>query len=231
MWDKPRELTPFVGTGYEIVAWYSAGIDAYTALSSWKSSPPHNNVILNQGVWNNYPWSSIGIGIYGIWAAVWFAEEIDPCGYFGETDWTLTINGPTQVTENSGAQYSCTADYNDGSTSDCTSSASWSVNCSGGGISGSGYLTTSSVSSDQICMITASFKGKSDTHSIMIKNVPTCYTYDFDCDGDVDIVDVMMVASRWNTNTGDPGYDAQYDLDGDGDIDIVDVMMVAAQWG
>jgi hypothetical protein len=60
---------------------------------------------------------------------------------------------------------------------------------------------------------------------------PDCFTYDLDCDGDVDIVDIMLVASRWNTNLGDTNYDAQYDLDDDGDIDIVDVMKVAVQWG
>jgi hypothetical protein len=59
----------------------------------------------------------------------------------------------------------------------------------------------------------------------------TMIIHDLDDDGDVDIVDIMMVASRWNTATGDPNYDSPYDLDNDGDIDIVDVMNVAAQWG
>jgi hypothetical protein len=54
---------------------------------------------------------------------------------------------------------------------------------------------------------------------------------DLDMDGDVDIMDIMSVAARWNTHTGDPNYDASYDLDADGDIDIMDIMMVAAQWG
>jgi spore coat protein A len=58
-----------------------------------------------------------------------------------------------------------------------------------------------------------------------------CFTYDLDCDGDVDIADIMIVASRWNTSLGDPDYDPQYDFDGDGDIDVVDIMRVAAQWG
>jgi len=39
------------------------------------------------------------------------------------------------------------------------------------------------------------------------------------------------VASRWNTQTGDPNYDVTYDVNGDGKIDIVDIMLVAAQWG
>ena len=53
---------------------------------------------------------------------------------------------------------------------------------------------------------------------------------DMDADCDVDIVDIMLVASRWNRDAGDPGYNARYDVDGDGDIDIVDIMLVAARW-
>ena len=58
-----------------------------------------------------------------------------------------------------------------------------------------------------------------------------CIFGDFDCDCDVDILDVMQVALRWGTVEGDPDYDATYDLDHDGDIDIVDVALVAAAWG
>jgi hypothetical protein len=54
---------------------------------------------------------------------------------------------------------------------------------------------------------------------------------DMDSDCDVDIVDIMLVASRWNTALGDPLYDPRYDLDADGDIDIVDIMQVAVHWG
>ena len=63
---------------------------------------------------------------------------------------------------------------------------------------------------------------------------------DVDGDGDVDIVDVMLVASRWCTscenpdpdnNPATPNYEARYDLDHDCDIDIVDIMLVAVHWG
>ncbi|MBC8447312.1 MAG: hypothetical protein H8D78_06140, partial [Chloroflexi bacterium] len=54
---------------------------------------------------------------------------------------------------------------------------------------------------------------------------------DLDGDGDVDIVDIMLVASRWHTAEGDPDYVAAYDLDGNGVIDIVDIMLVAIHWG
>jgi hypothetical protein len=53
---------------------------------------------------------------------------------------------------------------------------------------------------------------------------------DVDADCDVDIVDIMLVASHWNSEAGDPEYDARYDLDRDGDIDIVDIMLVASRW-
>ena len=64
--------------------------------------------------------------------------------------------------------------------------------------------------------------------------------YDFDGDGQVDIDDVMQVASRWRTfcsnpdpdNDPDtPNYDPVYDIDKDCDIDIVDIMKVVVWWG
>jgi len=54
---------------------------------------------------------------------------------------------------------------------------------------------------------------------------------DLDCDCDVDVADVMMVASRWRCQLGDECYDARCDLDSDDDIDVVDIMLVSARWG
>ncbi|MBN1560702.1 carboxypeptidase regulatory-like domain-containing protein [candidate division KSB1 bacterium] len=62
-------------------------------------------------------------------------------------------------------------------------------------------------------------------------NVSQCYWADVDCDGDVDIVDIQLVAGKWNSSCGDPGYDSRCDIDGDCDIDIVDIQRVAGQWG
>ena len=57
---------------------------------------------------------------------------------------------------------------------------------------------------------------------------------DIDRDGDVDILDVQLVAARWNSHAGDPNYDPRCDVDnegqGDGDIDILDVQLVASWW-
>jgi hypothetical protein len=54
--------------------------------------------------------------------------------------------------------------------------------------------------------------------------------YDFDRDCDVDMADIMEVASRWHTSDADPDWDARYDLDGDGMITVADIMMVAVDW-
>ena len=70
-------------------------------------------------------------------------------------------------------------------------------------------------------------------HSINVITWDTQSTpcYDFDNSGQVDIADIMLVASRWHTTVGDDNYDPAYDLDDDGDIDIVDIMLVAVHWG
>jgi PKD domain/K319L-like, PKD domain len=86
---------------------------------------------------------------------------------------SVTISGSTQVNESSGEQYTLTANYSDGSSTNVTSSASWSENSGYSSISTSGYLTTSSVASDQSCSIMVSYEGQSDVHNITIKNVPT----------------------------------------------------------
>lgn len=59
---------------------------------------------------------------------------------------------------------------------------------------------------------------------------PCNLLYDFNGDGKVNVVDIQMVASRWNTVSGDPNYSPTYDLNNDGKINVVDIQMVAAKW-
>ncbi|MHC4534016.1 MAG: Calx-beta domain-containing protein [Planctomycetota bacterium] len=83
----------------------------------------------------------------------------------------IEITGPTEVDEDSGDQYTCTAYFIDSSTSDITNSATWSEDSDFASIDTDGFLTTSPVSSDESCEITATFGGKTDTYDITIKNV------------------------------------------------------------
>lgn len=79
MWGKPAEFNPsFVGPGFEISAWYSAGQSAERALGQWQGSPPHNDVMVENGFWG--PFGGMGIGIYENFAHVWFSNSADPAG-------------------------------------------------------------------------------------------------------------------------------------------------------
>jgi len=59
----------------------------------------------------------------------------------------------------------------------------------------------------------------------------SCYPYDLDCDGDVDILDISAVAYCYGTSVGEEAYNPAYDMDSDGDIDILDVTAIAYEYG
>ena len=85
---------------------------------------------------------------------------------------SVTITGPVQINESSGAQYILTANYSDGSNNNVTDFASWRDNSRYAGITSYGNLITSSVVSAQSCMITASYEDRSDTHNVTIVDLP-----------------------------------------------------------
>jgi len=78
-----------------------------------------------------------------------------------------------------------------------------------------------------------------DQHEVNLSATSaTCY--DFNDSGQVDVADVMRVASRWRTsceipdpdsNSETPNYEALYDVNEDCIINIVDIMKVVAHWG
>jgi hypothetical protein len=55
--------------------------------------------------------------------------------------------------------------------------------------------------------------------------------YDLDPNGRVDVIDLMLGASHWNRQIGQPEFNGQYDTDMDGDIDIIDIQTIANSWG
>lgn len=78
MWAKPGELTVYTGNGYEN-AYGGGGVATPSgAVDGWKSSPGHNDVMLNQGIWTGYPWGAVGAGLYQGYAVLWFGVEADP---------------------------------------------------------------------------------------------------------------------------------------------------------
>ncbi len=82
MWNKPQELTSYQGIGFECAHGGEGNYKAtpLSSLVSWQTSRPHNNVILNKSTWKDYKWNSIGIGISGGYATLWFGKEKDKDG-------------------------------------------------------------------------------------------------------------------------------------------------------
>lgn len=77
MWNKPKEIAGYEGSGFEIAYWSSAGVNAKTSLSGWQGSAGHNAVIINSGIWKDMKWKAIGIGLDGEYSVVWFGAEED----------------------------------------------------------------------------------------------------------------------------------------------------------
>ena len=84
MWKKPSEFSEgkFKAQGFEVsVGPTSPNMKDFPdatpsdALSGWKKSPSHYDVILNRGDWTSKTWTRIGGAIYGPFAHVLFAQE------------------------------------------------------------------------------------------------------------------------------------------------------------
>ncbi|HYC00171.1 MAG TPA: CAP domain-containing protein [Candidatus Limnocylindrales bacterium] len=82
MWNKPRELTPYKGSGFEIGYWTSATARPRTIMKVWKSSATHSDVMLNRKRWRGEDWKAVGIGVHGGYAVLWLGLEEDPAGYW-----------------------------------------------------------------------------------------------------------------------------------------------------
>src|SRR3954451_12768648 len=79
MWNKPKEIANYPGQGFEILAeTMGTPMTADTALRLWAADPPHNDVIVNQGIWKDMTWKAMGVWVEGNWASVWFGAETDP---------------------------------------------------------------------------------------------------------------------------------------------------------
>ena len=79
MWSKPREISggAYPGNGFEIAHFDPRGVAAETALRNWQSSPPHEAVIVETGIWEGYRWQAMGVGVAGRYAFIWFGRERD----------------------------------------------------------------------------------------------------------------------------------------------------------
>ena len=87
MWSKPSELTSYPGSGFEISSRYSLSMTPDVALDSWKGSQGHNDVMTTQGMWSDL--KTMGVGVDGKYAHVWFGQDADPAGYYEVPGYTV----------------------------------------------------------------------------------------------------------------------------------------------
>ena len=85
IWEAPKRLgTTYPSYGYENAHGASGGYiaTANQALNGWKNSKYHNDVILNQGAWQNTTFNALGVGIHEGYAVLWFGVQVDPAGNY-----------------------------------------------------------------------------------------------------------------------------------------------------
>lgn len=85
----------------------------------------------------------------------------------GRTLEDITILGPTSINEGETRQYSCQANYSDGTNEIVT--ASWSLNSPYASVGSGGMVTASSVSSDQPVTLIVTHGGKQNSKQVTIK--------------------------------------------------------------
>ena len=77
MLDKPKELTKYPGTAYEIIYWENKSASAEKAYNQWIETSAARSVISNYKEWENYTWNAMGVGIYAGFAMLWLGEAVD----------------------------------------------------------------------------------------------------------------------------------------------------------
>jgi hypothetical protein len=77
----------------------------------------------------------------------------------------------------------------------------------------------------------ADFSGQPITHGSVSGTVQISVLGDVDGDNDVDIFDLVKIASKYGCDSEDPRFDPDCDVDCDCDIDIYDIVLAAGNYG
>ncbi len=65
---------------------------------------------------------------------------------------------------------------------------------------------------------------------LIVTDAPAHVPGDINQDGEVNALDLLMLAHSWNKALGDDGYDARCDLNGDNAVNAIDLLMLAHAW-
>jgi len=117
-------------------------------------------------------------------------------------------------------------DLEDGTLGDA--SLGWASSRDGDLGTGAQVLTTLSLGQHILTLTATDSNGNVGTATVQVL---VTFPEDIVPDCQVDVADIMQVASRWRCKCEDACYEPRYDLDGDCDVDIVDIMLVVKHWG
>jgi cell division septation protein DedD len=77
MKSKPREITGYLGNGFELIYWGDDNATPAEAAALWKQVDASSDMILSRGKWKNYQWKALGVGIIDGYAVLWLGDKAD----------------------------------------------------------------------------------------------------------------------------------------------------------
>ena len=77
MWDKPKELTPYLYRGYELVTCIDDDFNTDSIINLWSDSKEVLDMILTRGNYSKKKWICGGVGISKNYVSLWFGQRKD----------------------------------------------------------------------------------------------------------------------------------------------------------
>jgi hypothetical protein len=78
IWDKPKEITLYPGSAFEVVYYSEDKTGPVEIIELWKGVTPSAALIFNTGKYMKNHWKSAGVSIYKGYASLWLGESKDP---------------------------------------------------------------------------------------------------------------------------------------------------------
>ncbi len=78
MWDKPKELTPYIYRGYEMVFNEEGIVQVDSVFYLWKTAYEAVDMLLSRNQHSDKKWLAMGVGVSENYVSVWFGQRPDP---------------------------------------------------------------------------------------------------------------------------------------------------------
>ncbi|MEA3336586.1 MAG: hypothetical protein U9R25_11795 [Chloroflexota bacterium] len=218
----PQPVLPKATTAVGTLARLEPGLNRLTSYSLPAGTNPQWVALEGSTVW--YTESSSGTGTVGNLNP---AEASGTVSTLPASDQTLTPSCSTPSgSSGTATTRSGTLAYTPGTWSTIVNSGGWTVYQMPGGASPFGLASSMGIQ----------WIGDQGRQKLAKTSAPACYPFDVhppppDCDGDVDIADVLTVAGCFNQPIGTPQCPDYLDFDNSMQIDVADIISVAQEWG